>query len=257
MTTATLETPAFATGNAIPFGRLLRVELRKMVDTRAGKWLLGVIGLLTAAALVILLLAASTQEHTFANAVGAAATPQGILLPVLGILLITQEWGQRTGMVTFTLEPHRAKVLWAKVAAAVVLGVAAMVLALALAAVVAAIGGAADPWAGMDAGVIGQYFLLEVVGVVGGLVFGLLFLNTAAAIVVSFALPIVFSVVTSLWNAVHKAQPWIDPATAQGPLQSGDHLTSTEWQHLLTTTLIWVVVPFVVGLWRVLRTEVK
>ena len=43
------------------------------------------------------------------------ATPQGFLLPVMGILLVTQEWTQRTGMVTFTLEPHRGKVIAAKV----------------------------------------------------------------------------------------------------------------------------------------------
>ena len=34
---------------AVPFSRLLRVELRKMVDTRAGFWLLVAIGILTVA----------------------------------------------------------------------------------------------------------------------------------------------------------------------------------------------------------------
>ena len=48
---------------------------------------------------------------------------------MLGILLITQEWSQRTGMVTFTLEPHRGKVIAAKVIAALVFGLLAVVLA--------------------------------------------------------------------------------------------------------------------------------
>ena len=38
----------------------------------------------------------------------------GILLPVLGILLVTSEWSQRTAMVTFTLEPSRSRVIAAK-----------------------------------------------------------------------------------------------------------------------------------------------
>ena len=46
---------------------------------------------------------------------------------MLGILLVTSEWGQRTGMVTFTLEPHRGKVIAAKVVAALVLGLLAVV----------------------------------------------------------------------------------------------------------------------------------
>ncbi len=37
-----------------------------------------------------------------------------VLLPVLGIMLVTSEWGQRTAMVTFALEPRRRRVVWAK-----------------------------------------------------------------------------------------------------------------------------------------------
>jgi hypothetical protein len=176
---------------------------------------------------------------------------------VLGILLITQEWSQRTGMVTFTLEPHRGKVLWTKVAAAVVLGLAAVAVSMAVATLVTVVGGDTGAWDGVTVGVLLQFVLLEVIGVVGGLVFGLLLLNSAAAIVLSFALPIAFSIVTSLWKAVKDAQPWIDPGTAQTPLQNGDHLHSDQWAHLAVSSLIWVVLPFVVGVWRVLRAEVK
>jgi ABC-2 type transport system permease protein len=234
---------------------LVKVELRKMIDTRAGMWLLITMAALTALVLVIFLI--NADQKTFLNAVQASATPQGILLPVLGILLVTQEWGQRTAMVTFTLEPRRSKVLWAKVIAAVVLGLAAIALALVVAAVVALVGGTPDAFRGTDATLVLQYVVLELLGVLGGLVFGLLFLNTAAAIVMSFALPIGFSILTSLVSAVRKAQPWIDPATAQTPLQVGDHLSGEQWAHLLVTSLIWVAVPFAIGMWRVLRAEVK
>jgi ABC-2 type transport system permease protein len=234
---------------------LVKVELRKMIDTRAGMWLLISIAALTLLILVIFLI--NADDKSFANAMQASAIPQGILLPVLGILLVTQEWSQRTGMVTFTLEPHRGKVLWAKVAAAVLFGLAAVVLSLVVASLVTAVGGTPGAWDGVTVGVVLQYVLLEILGVVGGLVFGLLLLNSAAAIVLSFAIPIAFSILTSLWKALSHAQPWIDPGTAQTPLQNGDSLSSTQWGHLAVSSLIWIVLPFVVGMWRVLRAEVK
>jgi ABC-2 type transport system permease protein len=239
----------------VPFSRLVKVELRKTIDTRAGLWLMISIVALTAVVLVIFLI--NADEKTFVNAIQASAIPQGLLLPVLGILLITSEWGQRTGMVTFTLEPHRAKVLWAKVVAAVLLGLAAVVLAMIVAALVTAVGGTPDAWHGVGVRLLLQYVLLQIINVVGGLVFGLLFLNTAAAIVTSYVLPIAFSILTSLIKSFHKVQPWVDPGTAQTPLQNGEHLSGQEWARVLTTALIWVVLPFIVGMWRVLRAEVK
>jgi ABC-2 type transport system permease protein len=239
----------------VPFSRLVKVELRKMLDTRAGMWLLIATALLTGLVLVIFLI--NADDKSFVNAIQATATPQAILLPVLGILLVTSEWSQRTAMVTFTLEPHRGKVLWAKVAAAVVLGLALVALALVVAALVTAVGGTADAWHDTSLRLILQYVLLQLLSVVGGFVFGLLFLNTAAAIVTSYALPIAFSIITSLVKGFHKVQPWVDPGTAQTPLQNGEHLTGEEWSHVLVSSLIWVVIPFIVGMWRVLRAELK
>ncbi len=105
--------------------RLLRVELRKLVDTRSGRWLLIAIALITATVITIFLFAAPPQELTYTNFVNATGTPQGVLLPILGILTVTSEWGQRTGLVTFTLEPHRGRVVVAKLLAVVLLGFAA------------------------------------------------------------------------------------------------------------------------------------
>ena len=114
---------------------LLRVELRKLVDTRAGFWLLAAIGILTVAVVVVFLFAADANDLTYLHFVGVTATPQSILLPVLGILAITTEWSQRTGLVTFTLEPSRARIAAAKLVAVVLVGLLAVVVSLAVAAV--------------------------------------------------------------------------------------------------------------------------
>jgi ABC-type transport system involved in multi-copper enzyme maturation permease subunit len=241
----------------ISLAGLTRVELRKMADTRAGRWLLIAIGLITAAIIVIFFFTASTNDRTFLNFVGITATPQGFLLPVLGILLVTSEWNQRTALVTFTLTPHRGRVLAAKTLAALALGLAAIVVAVAVAALATLVGGAADPWQGLDAVGIGKFVLLQVSTILQGLAFGLLFLNSAVAIVTFFILPTAFSVVSSLWSALAKAQPWIDLGTSQAPLFMGENLTNEQWGQLATGSVLWIVLPFVVGVVRVLRSEVK
>ena len=207
----------------VPLARLVRVELRKMADTRAGMWLLIAIALITAAIVTIFSFAAPESEHTFLNFMGVTATPQGLLLPVLGILLITSEWSQRTALVTFTLTPVRGHVLTAKVIAALLFGFAA----------------------------------IQTIGVLQGLAFGLVLLNSAGAIVAFLLLPTVFNILAGFWSAMSEARPWVDLAYAQEPLFMDQNLGSDEWLHLASGFPIWVLLPFVVGTIRVLRREVK
>lgn len=237
--------------------RLVRVEMRKLVDTRAGFWLIAAIVAITAAIILIFFLNADVQDRTFLNFVGVTATPQGFLLPVLGILLVTSEWSQRTALSTFTLMPVRGRVLLAKVIAALIAGFTAIVIALGTAALATAVGGADDAWRGIGWDDIAKFGLLQVTGTLQGLAFGLLFLSSAAAIVTFFVLPTAFSIVANLWSALRDAAPWIDIGTAQQPLFAGVNLTSEQWWQLASATAIWVVLPFVVGLVRVMRAEVK
>lgn len=242
----------------VPLSRLVRVELRKSYDTRAGFWLLTAIVAITAAAVVITLFVAGRRDLTYDNFTAATGIPQGILLPVLGILLVTSEWSQRTGLVTFTLEPSRSRIIVAKVYAAVILGAIAVVTAFAAAAVANLVGmglrNGNGSWGYGFAG-FGDIALLQLLGILGGVAFGMALLNSAAAIVASFALPTVFAVLFA-WSKIADAAPWVDPSTAQTPLQ--DHTASgSDWAHLAVNTLIWVGLPLAVGIWRVMRSEVK
>jgi ABC-type transport system involved in multi-copper enzyme maturation permease subunit len=259
MSTATVEPTTLDVSGTphIPLSRLTRVELRKLADTRASRWLLIAIAAITALIIVIFFLNASASDRTFLNFMGVTATPQGFLLPVLGILLVTSEWSQRTALVTFTLMPVRGRVLLAKVIAALIAGLAAIILAMAIAATATLAGGGDKAWANIGADDIGKFCLLQFSGILQGLAFGLLFLSSAAAIVTYFVLPTAFSIVAGLWGALKDAAPWIDLGTSQQPLYSGANLTGDQWWQLTTSTLVWVVLPFVVGMVRVLRAEVK
>ena len=116
----------------IPFSRLVRVELRKAFDTRAGRWLVAVTaGLaLVGDLLIAIILAVKDEPLEYGDLVAGAAFACSIMLPVLGIMLVTSEWSQRTAMTTFALEPRRMRIVFAKMLAGVFL--TAFVVAFAL-----------------------------------------------------------------------------------------------------------------------------
>jgi ABC-2 type transport system permease protein len=244
----------------IPFSRIVSVEIRKMADTRAGIWLLGLTVLVTAAFMIIFFFVADSDERVFGNFIGIAATPQSFVLPVLGILLITSEWGQRTAMVTFALEPSRTKVIASKVVAALILGLGAFVAAILLGSLGTLLGGAEGGFDNLKLSTFLLFLGLQILTVMQGLAYGLIFLNTPAAIVTFFVLPIASSIIFSVVPALQDSAPWLDLGTAQQPLfeaGSGSDLTSEQLAQLGTTSLIWIILPFVIGLVRVMRAELK
>ena len=112
------------------FARLTGVELRKMVDTRAGFWLQVAIAALTLTVVTLFCIFAETRDQTLQEMIAVALTPALILLPIVGILLVSSEWSQRTALITFTLVPHRSRVLTTKLAAGVVLGLIVLAICL-------------------------------------------------------------------------------------------------------------------------------
>lgn len=249
----------------VPFGRLVKVELRKSWDTRAGIWLLGVTAGLAVLVMVIALVTFAVQDLPLDFGVLMATTTYttGFLLPVLGIMLVTGEWGQRTGMVTFTLEPSRARVVMAKLVAGLVLALVVAVIAVVAAALVnvlyGLITGNEISWDLSQTSLPG-FVIVQAVAMVTGFAIAALLLNTAAAIVVyfaySFVLPVVFAVAAGLVGWFRDLQPWIDFANAQTPLFDWS-ISGEQWAQLLTSGLLWLGLPLALGLVRILRAEVK
>ena len=241
----------------VPFSRLVRVEARKLVDTLAGRWFLIILALVIVVALTIMLFV-DGGDHSYSTYLTAAGVPLGIFLPVLGILSATQEWSQRTAMTTFALEPRRGRVVLAKVVSTVLLGLGAVVLTLALGAVgrlLADLRGAQTAW-GFDGWAIAGMTLMMVLYVLQGLAFGLALLNTPAAIVAYFALPTLMPLMT-LVSWLRTPHEWIDLSMTTAPLPMGAAMTGEQWAQLAVSVALWVGVPLAIGVWRVLRREVK
>ncbi|WP_028709246.1 hypothetical protein [Propionicicella superfundia] len=254
----------------VGFGRLVAAEARKLVDTRSGFWLLIATGLVTlavTAANVLLLAYAYTANAELAgrrvDLLTSAQSAAGVLtlfLTVLSILTITSEWGQRTVLTTFVLEPRRQRVLAAKLVVILTVTVLATVIAFPVAAglmgLAHAIFGVGLDWS-LQAGPVFGVVLVAVLGALMGAGFGLLMLNGPAAIVTSFLLPTVLamtSLISFAWRPYADIDPWVNPTTAQSPLLLWE-MGSQAWAHLAVTTLIWIGVPLAIGMWRWGRRE--
>jgi ABC-type transport system involved in multi-copper enzyme maturation permease subunit len=238
---------------------LTAVELRKMYDTRAGMWLLMIIVAVAILRQILSLFVGEPETRTFADLFSASMLPVSLLLPVVGTLAVTSEWSQRTAQVTFTLVPHRSRIVAAKLAAAVVLTTAIVALCLASAAVVNVLGTVlvdSDGSWHVTATGIAYGLLYQLICVLSGMGLGMLLLNSAAAIVLYYVLPTVWSLLANLISAVRGPAQWLDLTITSVPLIN-DEMTGGTWARLGTSILLWGVAPLVLGMLRLLRSEVK
>ncbi|MFC7493091.1 MULTISPECIES: ABC transporter permease [unclassified Nocardioides] len=261
MTAATLD----ITGTAhTPFLRLVRVELRKSYDTRAGFWLLAVIGLIVLAAEIIVLAVVTTQDEaaSFGDFIGVAAFLTSFLLPVLGIMVLTTEWSQRTAMVTFALEPRRPLVILAKALVGVVLTLATVAVSIVIGLVCTLLYGAIEGQADWTFGWpdFWAFLITQVLAMLGGFALAALLLNTPAAIVVFFVykwvLPGIFELGAQLVGWFGDIRPWLDFQAAQETIWEWSS-SGRDWAELVVSGLVWLGLPLAFGIWRVLRAEVK
>lgn len=236
-------------------GLLTRVELRKAADTRAGAWLLGLTALASVLVAVLRATLGTDDSRQLDDVLSLTLFPAGILMPVVGILLITSEWSQRTALSTFALVPDRARVVRAKILAALVLALAAILVALPVAVLATLVGGAADPWS-LSAGDVGQGAASVVISLVWGLAFGLVLAAPAPAIVASFVLPTVFTVLVEVVPSLKGTWEWIDVNRPLTEIARFD-ATATDWNHLAVSGSLWILLPFAAGVVLLLRREVK
>ncbi len=271
----------------VGFGRLVRVEWRKMLDTRAGVWLLGITAGLIAllSGVIVLVVALSNSAPPSANDwLNIMVIPVSMLVPVMAITIVTQEWSQRTAMVTFALESSRLRVVLAKLVAVMALGAATIVLALVLGVignvVCSAIAGTDAVW-NVTAGTFGWALATQVLYLLMGFAFGLLLLSSPGALALYYVyvwileggvlLPGIMYVLYFTMDWAQSVLPWISMRLAMLPFQLGDadradiqdelgkslDTGALGLAHVLTSVLIWVGIPLILGIWRLLRAEVK
>jgi ABC-2 type transport system permease protein len=257
--------PHARTIKPIPMTRITAVELRKMFDTRSGFWLIASIAITSALAAGGVILWAADGDLTYSTFATAIRFPVVIILPLIAILAVTSEWSQRTGLTTFTLVPHRSRIIAAKAISAVTIAIAAMVLAFAVGALGnllgAAIRGSTLVWDVTPTQCL-YYVLGMVLSLLIGFMLGVLIRSSTGAIVayfiLTFLLPTVFGLLAESQQWFHNLQPWVDIQFAQaGLFVFEDALTGQEWAHIAVTAITWLLLPLLIGLRLVMRSEVK
>ena len=262
--TTTEAAPVRRTARPIPTTRLVKVELRKMFNTRSGFWMLVSIGVLSVIATGAVIIFAPDSAVTYESFATAIGLPMSVILPMIAILAVTSEWSQRSGLTTFTLVPSRGRVIGAKAIATVLVGLGSMAVAFAVGAVGnlagSALAGVDTVW-DVSLSTAPQIVLGNLVGMAIGFTLGVVLRASAAAIVGYFVVSLVLPGILELLALVREwfldLQPWIDWNYTQVELFEGATNTGEEWAMLGSTTMIWIVIPLVVGLLFLRRSEVK
>ena len=266
MSTVTAPTPSRTERpdpEPIPFGRLVSVELQKCFDTRAGFWLMASIGIAALLATGAVLLWAPDSEITYETFASAIGFPMAVILPMVAVLSVTSEWSQRSGLTTFTLVPHRSRVIAAKATVTLGVSIVSMLLAAAIGAVGTIAGSAilgVDPVWNVSGLELGYIVLAQTLGMFVGFMLGAVIRHSAGAIVAYFVYSFVLTGLTEALAATQQwfadLRPWVDFNYAQGALFEGS-VDATQWANLGVTTMVWLVIPMAVGLWTLMRSEVK
>ena len=236
---------------------LTRVELRKMVDTRAGLWLLIATAGLTLLGVGLGAFLGHASDHTWHELMNIAVQPASVLLPIVGVLLVTSEWSQRTTLTTFALVPQRSRVVAAKVLASLLIAVAAFVIGLALSLLATAV--ADRPPSGgwtMPAGLLVQDLAYLAVSILMGTAFGAALLSSAPGIVLYFTLPIGWAILTHTVKALDHIGDWLDPSRTTSSMTE-DLMSGKEVEQLLVSLLLWLALPLLIGTLRIRRAEIS
>jgi ABC-2 type transport system permease protein len=254
-----------ATVRPVPLSRVIAVELRKMFDTRSGFWLIASIAITAVLATGGVILFAADDQLTYSTFATAIRFPVVIILPLIAILAVTSEWSQRTGLTTFTLIPHRYRIINAKALSSVIIAIAAMGLTFAVGALGnllnAAITGSSPVWDVTLTQCV-YYVFGMVLSLLVGFMLGVLIRSSIGAIVayfiLTFLLPTMLGLLATSAQWFHDLQPWVDFQFAQSGLFVFDKsLTGEQWANIGVTGLTWLVIPLLVGLRLVMRAEVK
>lgn len=247
----------------IPFARLVGVELQKMFDTRSGFWMLASIAILSIGASAAVIIFAPDSSQTYGVFGTAVGFPMSVVLPMIAVLSVTSEWSQRGALTTFTLVPHRGRVIGAKLIGVLLVGVVSMFVALGLGAigniVGTAISGADTVW---DVSVVAfsQIVLANVLGMLIGFMLGVLLRNSPAAIVGYFVYSLVLPVASQTLGAINEwwgdHMYWLDFNAAMTGLFE-DNMDAERWTQLGVTAIPWLLLPLLVGLYLAVRREIK
>jgi len=230
-------------------------EIRKVVVTRSSQAILMsvvALGLLISTAMTVVA-SRETGQIDLSAPMLSLTLCVGFGSPLIGVLIMTSDWQSREVITLFLLEPRRGLVFVAKVVATLMLAVSAVAaviffsIAFALCGVVAA---------GMP--LVYVTALAEVVPLLVACVVGAITGSALASAILSTPLAVI---------AVIAQTVLVDPVLSAAPTGWSSYLAPSSISDYLTGTgrpgsaaaacIVWVLVPFALGWWRIHRREIQ
>jgi hypothetical protein len=159
--------------------------------------------------------------------------------------------------------PHRNRVVLAKTLASVTVGIAAMLFAMVVGVIGNLIGTAivgTDLVWDVSYAHAANIVLGSLLCLLTGTMLGILFRSSSVALVAYFVItllvPMLFGLLASRQARFRDVHPWVNLNNGEAALFDGT-LTGGQWAHLAVTVTTWLVLPAIVGIWLVTKSEVK
>ena len=230
------------------------LELRTSVRSRSRRWLLiasGVVGLLSAG---LVASSGSAQDHTFAVISFYTQSAISLPLPLVSVLLMTQEFGRRASSATVGLGMSLGAIIVAKLLASAVIAVAGAGYGVLISLVAtSAAAPAADQgrWDAIGLIILGSV-LVQLIAQLSGAGWGLLLRSSSLAIAADVVVPLGLWIVTGSVPALQGVQAWLAPFSSVRNLLSG-HMDAERWAQVGVIALVWVVGLNAAGILRLHR----
>jgi ABC-2 type transport system permease protein len=222
-------------------GRATVLELRQSVSTRARRWLLiaaGVVGLLTAG---LVALTGPAEDHTFSVISFYTQSAISLPLPLVSVLLMTQDFGRRVSSLTPRSGLSGDAIIAAKWLASMIIAVAGAAYGVLISVLATSAATPAAPegqWNAIGMIILGSV-LVQLIAQLVGAGWGLLLGSSPVAIVADVVVPLglwLFTGAAPGLQGIH----WLAPFTSVQSLLSG-HMNAQQWAQVGVIVLVWVV----------------
>ncbi|MBD8476852.1 ABC transporter permease [Microbacterium sp. CFBP 8794] len=238
------------------FTRCLHAELRNVRTTRGIRWTLGItvsLWVVVGAGVAAINLLLDPGSVSIAGALLGVGSAVTVFVPILAILIVAADWQSRDVMTTFTLEPRRHIVFFAK-AVTVLIVCLALVIFAAVFVVVLAVSLALATGSGVGWNTDTSTVALLLGGTTVGMISGLAYAAATQRVVIAIVFSLIqgFALDPLLMLVPHGAGSWFRLAAISEFVSGSGQLTPA-----ISAGVLWLVVPLTTGFVRHQRADVQ
>lgn len=234
------------------FLRILYLEFRKLIDTRASRWVLGSLGVLALTVAALAALAFSSDgTMTFEYVIGAMQSAMALAMAVIGIMGMTGDWTHRVTTNYYPLVRSRTLIYAAKICATLLMSGALLGLlflaTLSILGIFSVSRGQQVSLSGLGEGMavagfvtlLATVFGIGVASIVRKLALSLVLVVLLSVGINSVALTVLPEILAPVFSTL---TPLILISPPEGESVAG-------WQ-ILSSVLLWYIVPLFAG-WKI------